>query len=315
MRPALGVGYLLCRAADSIADTDVVSPSERMMLLTEFNRLMLSFPFDKQATTQFVEKLKNSVSSSTTIEARLLNQMEKIFTLLGSLPKTDQVLVQEIVVSVISGMKMDLELFGDPSEQVRALPHKKSFESYLGWIGGEPGRFWTKITLDHQPQLKIKNPIQWREKGFRFGTGLQLVNILRDLPSDLKRGRCYIPADLLSEYDLTASQLLENESQALFLPLYHELIDEATKRLKNGMEYLQEISPSYFRLRAAVWWPLSLGMKTLSLLRNRFTVLGSERPRKISRWSVWSVVGSSPLVLASQKGMEYSFKRMAKDVA
>jgi len=39
--------------------------------------------------------------------------------------------------------------------------------------------------------------------GVRFGKGLQLVNILRDLPRDLRQGRCYLPTERLARVQLT----------------------------------------------------------------------------------------------------------------
>ena len=35
-------------------------------------------------------------------------------------------------------------------------------------------------------------------KGIRFGKGLQMINILRDIPEDLRFGRCYIPSEALA---------------------------------------------------------------------------------------------------------------------
>jgi farnesyl-diphosphate farnesyltransferase len=314
MRPALGVGYLLCRAADSITDTDVVPPADRLKLLSRLSDLMGQFPIDAGKTTEFFEELQMVVVTPSSAEGRLLKQGKNIVTLLVSLSRTDQALVQEIVSQVIHGMKMDLEFFGVPSDKIIPLANQQQLESYLGWIGGDPGRFWTKVTLDHEPALQIKDPVAWREKGFSLGTGLQLVNILRDLAVDLKRGRCYIPSDLLRNYDLTAADLLEKEAHVRFLPLYHHLIEQAAQRLSKGIEYLHEIPPSFFRLRAAVWWPLAIGMETLGLLRNRYAVLDAAKTQKISRWDVWKVLGGSPVILSSNRILNNRFERMQERI-
>ena len=62
--------------------------------------------------------------------------------------------------------------------------------------------------------------------GRRFGQGLQMVNILRDLPDDLAQGRCYLPADLLAQHDLTVTDLRQNPTRArkLLDALRHEAL-------------------------------------------------------------------------------------------
>ena len=40
------------------------------------------------------------------------------------------------------------------------------------------------------------------EYGVKFGKALQMINILRDIPSDLSIGRCYIPENSLEGTDL-----------------------------------------------------------------------------------------------------------------
>ena len=40
------------------------------------------------------------------------------------------------------------------------------------------------------------------EKGIRFGKALQMINILRDIPEDLRFGRCYIPEQELSRHGM-----------------------------------------------------------------------------------------------------------------
>ena len=49
---------------------------------------------------------------------------------------------------------------------------------------------------------------QFIADGIRFGKGLQLVNILRDLPADLKNGRCYLPLEKLETARLLPETLL-----------------------------------------------------------------------------------------------------------
>ena len=73
--------------------------------------------------------------------------------------------------------------------------------------------------------------------GIRFGKGLQLVNILRDLPADLKKGRCYLPVEKLEPAGLIPEVLLSPVNEAKFRPLFHDYLDRAESHLAAGWAY------------------------------------------------------------------------------
>jgi len=56
------------------------------------------------------------------------------------------------------------------------------------------GEFWTRICRAHLFPTAVLDDAFLLSNGVRFGKGLQLVNILRDLPVDLRHGRCYLPS-------------------------------------------------------------------------------------------------------------------------
>jgi farnesyl-diphosphate farnesyltransferase len=82
--------------------------------------------------------------------------------------------------------------------------------------------------------------------GKRFGKGLQLVNILRDLPEDLRRGRCYLPAERLADCSLTPLDLLKPTNESKLRPLYNKYLDRAAADLKAGWIYTNTL-PWNFR--------------------------------------------------------------------
>ena len=81
--------------------------------------------------------------------------------------------------------------------------------------------------------------------GVRFGKGLQLVNILRDLPKDLRMGRCYLPVrDPLA--------LLTPANFVMIQPLYTEYLDIAVAHLEAGWFYTLAIPGNLKRLPSRV---------------------------------------------------------------
>lgn len=310
VRPSVSLGYILCRAADCIADTGTFPLADRLRLLGEFKRIFTAFPLPLNDLTAYIDELSHANMLDKTKEGQLLAQLGTCGNLFRKLSRTDQTLVQDVVAAVIEGMEIDLGTFGEPDGSIKALKSEHDLERYIHWIGGEPGRFWTKITLAHYPLLAAREREAWLAQGILFGTGVQLVNILRDLPQDLKLGRCYIPSDLLQEYGLTPADILNKEKYEVFLTIYNKLIDKALYRLENGLTYLRQIPWHSVRLRAAVWWPLILGVQTLEKLR-KTPSFASEKPVKISRAEVYKTLAYSLVCLTSNRMLREDFERKA----
>jgi farnesyl-diphosphate farnesyltransferase len=116
------------------------------------------------------------------------------------------------------------------------------------------------------PQARLDEK-QFVTDGIRFGKGLQLVNILRDLPEDLRNGRCYLPAERLEPAHLLPEVLLSPVNEAKFLPLFHKYLDEAESHLAAGWVYTNTLPFGQFRVRLACAWPVLIGLRTIERLR------------------------------------------------
>ena len=68
------------------------------------------------------------------------------------------------------------------------------------------------MSLAHLVKMGEDRQEEFFEKGVRFGKALQMINILRDIPEDLRFGRCYIPRDELARYGLTPEDLLDSKN-------------------------------------------------------------------------------------------------------
>ncbi len=130
--------------------------------------------------------------------------------------------------------------------------------------------------------------------GIRFGQGLQLVNILRDLPADLKNGRCYLPLEQLTPAKLTPENLLQPEHEASFLTLYRAQLELADAHLAAGWRYTNTLPGGQFRVRLACAWPILLGARTIAKLRVA-GVAELRRRVKVSRGEVYALLALSLL--------------------
>jgi len=78
----------------------------------------------------------------------------------------------------------------------------EALDRYIYLVAGCVGEFWTRITVAHTPALRGWDVAEMSACGVRFGKALQLTNVLRDCPRDLRIGRCYFPRDLLAQAGL-----------------------------------------------------------------------------------------------------------------
>jgi farnesyl-diphosphate farnesyltransferase len=157
------------------------------------------------------------------------------------------------------------------------------------------GEFWTKICRAHLfPNARLDEK-QLIADGIRFGKGLQLVNILRDLPADLKNGRCYLPTQRLDEARLWPDTLLSPANAGKFLPLYREYLDKAEAHLTAGWRYTNTLPLGQFRVRLGCAWPILLGAKTIEKLRAADVTTLAQRV-KVTRGEVYGILFRSLLV-------------------
>ena len=104
----------------------------------------------------------------------------------------------------------------------------------------------------------------------------------RDLPVDLRNGRCYLPAKELSAAGLAAGDLLEPGNEPKFRPFYARYLALTEAHLTAGWAYTNALPGRCIRVRLACAWPILIGMKTLAMLRAG-NVLDPGQRIKVSR--------------------------------
>jgi len=303
VRPQIGLAYLLARTTDTIADTEIVPLEQRLGALRQLRERILG---QNSAPLNFGELARQQGSPA---EKLLLEKTEDSLSALQNFSAADQHLIRSVLATITSGQELDLRRFGSlgstesrPTDQkISALETAAELDDYTFRVAGCVGEFWTKICRAHLfPQARLDER-QFIADGIRFGKGLQLVNILRDLPADLEKGRCYLPLEQLRPAGLSPENLLSPENEAKFLPLFREHLDRAESHLRAGWIYTNVIPFSQFRVRLACAWPILIGARTIERLRAaevtelRQRVKISHRERN---GILWRSVLASPLPFA-----------------
>jgi farnesyl-diphosphate farnesyltransferase len=291
----IGLGYLLARATDTIADTDLVPVTERLAAL---EALRVRIRTGQGAPLDFSRLASAQAASASPAERVLLTRVEEAVRVLEGLAPSDAARVREVLETITSGQVLDLERFGGVAAgQVKALATAAELDDYTYRVAGCVGEFWTRICRAHLFPGAALDEGQLLRDGVRFGQGLQLVNILRDLPRDLRTGRCYLPETDLAGVGLRPSDLLEPANEARLWPVYRAWLDRADAHLAAGWAYTKALPRGQVRVRLACAWPVLLGLMTLGRLTGG-GVLDPARRIKVGRSDVratlWATVWRLP---------------------
>jgi farnesyl-diphosphate farnesyltransferase len=277
VRPQIGLGYLLARTTDTIADTDLVPLPERLRALEAVRGRILGL---NDTPVDIGDLVRGQASPA---ERTLLENCETNLELLQSLIPADLSLIRQVLDTITGGQELDLRRFaGASAEHVVALGTAAELDDYTYRVAGCVGEFWTRICRAHLFPGTCLDEAGLLADGVRFGKGLQLVNVLRDLPADLRQWRCYMPAEELSAVGLKPADLLEPDNYPRLHPVYESWLDKAEAHLRAGWSYTNALPWRVFRVRVACALPLLLGVDTLKLLRAG-NVLDSSQRIKVSR--------------------------------
>ena len=293
IRPQIGLAYLLARATDTIADTEIVPQQQRLDALHSLRGRILGEHHDP---LDFGELAKHQGSPA---ERVLLERNEEALAVLENFNATDRKLIQEVLKVITSGQQLDVRRFGAASpDNIVALANASELDDYTYRVAGCVGEFWTKVCQQHEfsPMevlgfTELTAPF-FEELGVRFGKGLQLVNILRDLPADLRIGRCYLPLAELTAAGLAPKDLLDPANEPKLRPLYNRHLDVAESHLAAGWKYTNIIPWPHIRVRLACAWPILIGVGTIAKLRAS-NVLDAANRIKVSRGEVKKLIWKS----------------------
>ena len=227
-------------------------------------------------------------------ERELLASLPQAFAMLESAPEPDRTMMREVVTTLTRGMEFDLKTF--PSEdagRIAALEDYAALDSYTYLVAGCVGEFWTRISMAHAPVLGGWDAGAMSQKGIRFGKALQLTNVLRDVPKDLRLGRCYLPESWLSAAGLSPHCLLKPSYTNAARPVLYAGIEKALEHFTAAEEYVLAIPGRCLRLRLAALWPVLIGLATLARLSRNDGWLDPDRPSRVNRSWVYRMMARS----------------------
>jgi farnesyl-diphosphate farnesyltransferase len=311
LREPIGLAYLLARAADTVADTRLIARAERLRHLEVLRRAYGGEAQDVRSVAAACAPVQSHAA-----ERDLLERTAEAVARIDRLPGADAGRVRAVLATITSGMIFDLTRFpGEGANELAALETLEELDHYTYLVAGCVGEFWTRLHLAHRPRLAAWNPDAASQRGVRFGKALQMTNVLRDVSSDLRHGRCYLPARELAALGLAPRDLLEPDGASRARPLVSRLIALALEHYDVAWRYTLDIPRLEFRMRLACAWPLLIGLGTLAALSAEPEPLAASRTIKLTRAAVRGIVARSALTVWSNHALGGDAARLRRRIA
>lgn len=275
MRESISLGYLLARASDTLADTEGLEAELRYDMLTGFSDILHG-----SSDEEWFTRLKQEVIPKQQHEGErvLLENLQVVLLWLSDISHEQRGAIYGVMKYILRGQLLDIERF--ELQKYFQFTKDEELEEYCYLVAGCVGEFWTNIGVLTVSSFSNIETSKLKKLGINYGKGLQLVNILRDLPSDLKQGRCYLP-------------FADTEN-------IQSLMDESTRWRKKARSYLADgqiyaKSLRVKRSRIATILPEMIGSRTLDLM-DRADWLQLQVGIKVRRSEVYGCLCRSLLV-------------------
>jgi farnesyl-diphosphate farnesyltransferase len=294
INPQLSLAYLLARATDTVADTDLIEARRRLEALLQIRESIQEACEGKKPALPDLGDLSAAQKAidkeGTPAERTLLENVESMLEALRGFSADDRLRIRNVLDTITHGQEMDLLRFqAAAADRIVALGADEDLDEYAYKVAGCVGEFWTHMCRAHVfPRAPLDDSVLLAN-GIRFGKGLQLVNILRDLPRDLRQGRCYIPQDQLSKHGLQPRDLLDAAKMERFRPLYEDYLRQTEDHLAAGWRYITMLPVRCMRIRLACSWPILIGVRTIEKLRCN-NVLDNRFQIRISQSDTWRLI-------------------------
>lgn len=284
LRGAVRTAYLLCRIVDTIEDQPELALVEREALYQCFDATLVG-----AEEPSVFEALATRLDLGSGADAELCRGASTVLRSFAALPVAQQEAIRPSVLTMSAGMR-------EYSQRAAAEGHlwlrdPDDLERYCYYVAGTVGELLTALFAQTVPVLPEEQRRAIRERAVAFGLGLQLVNIVKDVASDYRRGDCFLPLSLAQQQGLDLQRLLEPSQRGAALAVISAICQRARFQLERAHEYtLAWPTPTADHVRLFCTVPLALAFASLHVVEAGEDTLREDRAPKVDRATVAAIV-------------------------
>ncbi|MEM7433667.1 MAG: squalene/phytoene synthase family protein [Myxococcota bacterium] len=285
LRRAVTCGYLLCRIVDAVEDNASFSLDERSVRYRAFHGVLAGTVDPSEFGHQW-----NDVAGSPVEEIELCRRIDRVIAVLDTVPAP----MRDAVVRWVDEMAHGMEIYSHrraDADGVVAPTTSDDLQRYCYFVAGTVGHMLTELFLAEMgtsPESELSAALY--EHAEAFGTGLQLVNILKDITDDMQRGWSFVPRSLCRKQGLRSRDLLDPDQLAAAHRAVFPMFHLARTKLDSALEYALTIPAEHREIRLFCLLPLWLAVRTVVLAYGNDAMFTDGQEVKVSRAEVEEVI-------------------------
>lgn len=227
-----------------------------------------------------------------------------VFAWLAGFPEAAIDAVRRCAVEMISGLRRTplnrpAVLTPAAEQAIILFSSVRELERYCHYAAGVVGMMLTRLFSVHSGIDAFPADRTLLHAGKRFGRGLQLTNIIKDHPADLRDGRCFIPLEATRRFGLSRNDLLRPHLPEV---VRRWIVERAAAHLSVAVGYTLRIPAGAGGIRRFCLQPLMMAVLTLERVLTHPDITPDDRP-KITRVQVADVIDLSRRIDADDEAI------------
>jgi farnesyl-diphosphate farnesyltransferase len=301
LRRAVGNAYLLCRVADTIEDDAALTAEQKTRHLQTF----IDIVDNGSGAEVFAHELHLQLDPSTpAAERELIRGCTSVLRITRGLDQRQQAAIARCVAIMGRGM--------DRFERDRSphgLQSLGDHERYCYVVAGVVGEMLSELFCLHSDRIDARREALM-SRAVRFGQGLQMTNILKDIWDDLERDTCWLPRDVFGRHGFDLNHLRNGSLDPSFDRGINEMVGIAHSCLRDALAYTLLIPRRETGIRRFLLWAIGLAVLTLRKI-DRHPGFTSGAQVKVSRRAVKAVVLSTSALSSGNSALSAIFSLSA----
>jgi farnesyl-diphosphate farnesyltransferase len=306
----LTVAYLLCRIADTIEDSEILTIKQKQNLLEQYADILV-----RENAANELKAFMSHISAlpQEGADEELLHNVPLILAVYNTFPKKVRSGISTWVAEMVSGMRKYVQSKYSSSQNF--LNTLDELDDYIYYVAGTVGNLVTTLFSLYSHHITSNIAQQLKKHAESFGKGLQMVNIIRDMPNDWKGNRSYMPNELLKKYDLTRQSIFDRQNIQRSKKMIEELIEMALSYLDASLQYIVAIPKAERNMRLSCMLPVFWALQTLRSIKKNINTFLEKEKIKISRTIIREELCLAYVTVFSNRLIQRRFFKFRNEIA
>ena len=287
LRSVVTNAYLLCRTADTIEDEVALTPLQKEAFHDQFVAVVAG-EASPEAFASALEPLLSDVTLPA--ERELVRETAGVVALTHAYGARERAAIGRCVRIMCEGMPRFQR-----TTTLKGLADVHEMDRYCYYVAGVVGEMLTELFSAYSPAIEERRPVL-ASLATSFGQGLQMVNIIKDMWTDRRRGVTWLPRDVFRRVGLDLETLEAGKHRDQLSAALDEVIALAHGHLRNAFAYTIAIPPEETGIRRFLLWALGLAVLSLRKVHHNPAFLDGQTV-KVSRRTVKATVLATSLAV------------------